>query len=57
MTLDEAAALIRDSAGTIIGAVLAVRDAFKRRHRRGERAADDARAFAEEIVGTIREPS
>ena len=53
-TLDDSAAPIRDAAGDIVGAVLMFRDVGDR--RRAERAIEDARAFAEGIVDTIREP-
>jgi len=52
--LDDSAAPIRDAAGTVVGAVLVFRDVTDR--RRAERAVDDARAFFEGIVNTVREP-
>jgi PAS domain S-box-containing protein len=51
--LDDAAAPIRDSAGTLLGAVLVFRDVSVRRGL--ERSVEDARAFAEGIVDTVRE--
>jgi len=52
--LDDGAAPIRDSAGSVIGAVLVFRDVSERRGR--ERAIEAARAIAEGIVQTVREP-
>jgi PAS domain S-box-containing protein len=52
--LDDGAAPIRDGGAALVGAVLVFRDVGER--RRGERTVEDARAFAEGIVGTIREP-
>ena len=52
--LDDGAAPIRDASGTMLGAVLIFRDVSGR--RRHERAIGDARAFAEGIVDTLREP-
>jgi PAS domain S-box-containing protein len=52
--LDDGAAVVRDSSGAVLGAVLVFRDVSER--RRGETVAEDARAFAESIVGTIRQP-
>ncbi len=52
--LDESAAPIRDGSGTLVGAVLVFRDVGER--RRIERAADDARCYAEGIVEAVREP-
>src|SRR5688572_5920869 len=52
--LDDGAAPLRDAAGTVVGAVLVFRDVTDR--RRAERAVEDARAFAEAIVETVREP-
>jgi PAS domain S-box-containing protein len=52
--LDESAAPMRDAAGTLIGAVLVFRDVGER--RRIERAAEDARGYAEGIVEAVREP-
>jgi PAS domain S-box-containing protein len=52
--IDDSAAPIRDDAGQVYGTVLVFRDVSER--RRAERAADDARTYAEGIVGTVREP-
>jgi PAS domain S-box-containing protein len=52
--LDESAAPIRDGSGTLVGAVLVFRDVGER--RRIERAAEDARFYAEGIVEAVREP-
>jgi PAS domain S-box-containing protein len=52
--LDDGAAPIRDSAGAVLGAVLVFRDVSERRGR--ERGVEAARAFAEGIVETVREP-
>lgn len=52
--LDDGAAPIRDAAGAVVGVVLVFRDVTDR--RRAERAVEDARAFAEGIVATVREP-
>jgi PAS domain S-box-containing protein len=48
------AAPIRDRDGGVAGAVLIFRDVGE--HRRAERAAEDALAYAEAIVETVREP-
>jgi PAS domain S-box-containing protein len=52
--LEDRAAPIRDDGGNVVGVVLVFRDASER--RRAERAAAHARAYAEGIVETIREP-
>jgi PAS domain S-box-containing protein len=52
--LDDSAAPIRNAAGTLIGVVLNFRDVGDR--RRAERAMEEARALAEAIVETVREP-
>jgi PAS domain S-box-containing protein len=52
--IDDSAAPIRDAAGGLAGAVLIFRDVSDR--RRAERAAEDARAYAEGIVETVRDP-
>lgn len=52
--IDDSAAPIRDRAGGLAGAVLVFSDARER--RQAERAEADARAFAEAIVETVREP-
>jgi PAS domain S-box-containing protein len=52
--LDDGAAPIRDASGAVLGAVLVFRDVSERRGR--ERAVEDARAFAEGIIETMREP-
>jgi PAS domain S-box-containing protein len=52
--LDDSAAPIRDADGVVVGVVLVFRDVTDR--RRAERAAEDARAFAEGIVETVRQP-
>jgi PAS domain S-box-containing protein len=51
--LDDSAAPIRDLAGNVIGVVLVFSDVGER--RRIERAADDARSYAEGIVEAVRE--
>ena len=43
-----------DASGTMLGAVLIFRDVSER--RRAEKIVQEARAFAEDIVETIREP-
>lgn len=52
--IDDSAAPIRDGAGGLAGAVLIFRDVSDR--RRAERAAEDARSYAEGIVETVRDP-
>lgn len=52
--LDNNAVPIREHAGDIVGVVLVFRDITER--RRAEQAAQDARAYAEGIVETVREP-
>ena len=52
--IDDSAAPIRNEAGDIAGVVLVFRDCTER--RRHERAAQEALAYAEEIVATLREP-
>ncbi|HUR55491.1 MAG TPA: PAS domain S-box protein [Gemmataceae bacterium] len=52
--LDDGAAPIRGTGGEVAGVVLVFRDVTDR--RRAERAVEDARAFAEGIVRTVREP-
>jgi len=52
--VDDSAAPIRDRAGALVGAVLVFRDADER--RRAERCVNDALAYAEGIVNTVREP-
>jgi PAS domain S-box-containing protein len=52
--IDDSAAPIRDGAGGLAGAVLIFQDISDR--RRAERAAEDARAYAEGIVETVSEP-
>lgn len=52
--LDESAAPMRDGSGMLIGAVLIFREVGER--RRIERAAEDARLYAEGIVEAVREP-
>jgi PAS domain S-box-containing protein len=52
--LEDRAAPIRDDGGNVVGVVLVFRDVSER--RRAERAAAHARAYAEGIVETIREP-
>src|SRR5947209_8647110 len=52
--IDDSAAPIRDRAGAMAGAVLVFRDISDR--RQAERAEEDARAYAEGIVATVRAP-
>jgi PAS domain S-box-containing protein len=52
--VDDSGAPVRDAAGAIAGVVLVFRDVSER--RRAERAAEDALAYAEAIVDTVREP-
>ncbi len=52
--LDDGAAPIKDSSGSIAGAVLVFRDVSVR--RRAELAVEEALAYAEVIVETVREP-
>jgi len=52
--IDDSAAPIRDAAGGLAGTVLIFRDISDRRHI--ERAVEDALAYAEGIVDTVREP-
>ena len=52
--LDDGAVPIRDTLGSVLGAVLVFRDVGERRNR--ERSVEDARAFAEGIIETVREP-
>lgn len=52
--LDDGAAPMRDLGGAVVGAVLVFRDVTER--RRAEQAVEAARAFAEGIVATVREP-
>jgi PAS domain S-box-containing protein len=52
--IDDSAAPIRNAAGGLAGAVLVFRDISDR--RRTERVAEDAHAYAEGIVETVREP-
>ncbi|MDB5312368.1 MAG: sensor protein [Gemmataceae bacterium] len=52
--LDHGAAPVRDAAGAVVGAVLVFCDVSER--QRAVRAVEDARAFAEGIVQTVREP-
>ncbi len=54
LPIDDSAAPIRDRAGSLAGTVLVFRDVSK--GRRVERAAEDALAYAEAIVETVREP-
>jgi PAS domain S-box-containing protein len=53
-SIDDSAAPIRDDQGTVAGVVLVFRDISDR--RRLEREIADARAYAENIVATVREP-
>jgi PAS domain S-box-containing protein len=52
--LDHGAAPIRDAAGAVVGAVLIFCDVSER--QRAVRAVEEARAFAELIIETLREP-
>ena len=52
--IDDSAAPIRDGTDELVGAVLVFSNASER--RRAERAEEEARAFAEAIVATVREP-
>jgi PAS domain S-box-containing protein len=53
-SIDDSAAPIQDDQGTVAGVVLVFRDISDR--RRLEREIADARAYAENIVATVREP-
>jgi PAS domain S-box-containing protein len=53
-SIDDSAAPIRDADGNILGVVLIFRDITERRN--AERVIADARAYAESIVDTVREP-
>ena len=53
-SIDDSAAPIRDDQGTVAGVVLVFRDITDRRQL--ERGIADARAYAENIVATVREP-
>jgi two-component system, chemotaxis family, CheB/CheR fusion protein len=52
--IDDSATPIRDEAGNVLGIALVFHDISER--RRAERLAQDARDYAESIVGTVREP-
>ncbi len=52
--IEDSAASIRDDAGRVGGCVLVFRDITER--RKAERAVQDALAYAEAIVATVREP-
>jgi PAS domain S-box-containing protein len=52
--IDDSAAPIRDGQAQVVGCVLIFRDITDR--RRAERLIADARAYAESIVATVREP-
>jgi PAS domain S-box-containing protein len=52
--IDDSAAPVRDEAGSLVGVVMVFRDISERKE--AERVAAAARAFAESIVDTIREP-
>ena len=52
--IDDSAAPIHDATGNMAGAVLIFRDSSER--RLAERLAEEARAYAESIVETVREP-
>jgi len=52
--LDDSAAPVRDEFGAIVAVVLVFRDVTGR--RRAERAVEEALAFAEGIIETVREP-
>ncbi len=52
--IDDSAAAIKDAQGRVIGVVLIFRDITDR--RQGELAIDRAKAYAESIVTTVREP-
>ena len=52
--IDDSAAPVRDHAGNLIGVVMVFRDISDRKE--AERVVAAARAFAESIVDTIREP-
>ena len=52
--IDDSAAPIRNAKGDVVGVVLVFRDVTER--RRQERAVQDALAYAEGIVETVREP-
>ena len=52
--IDDSAAPIRNAAGDVAGVVLVFRDVTER--RRQEREVQDALAYAEEIIATLREP-
>jgi PAS domain S-box-containing protein len=52
--IDNGAAPVRDTAGSVVGAVLVFCDVSE--CRRAVRGVEDARAFAEGIVETVREP-
>jgi PAS domain S-box-containing protein len=53
-SIDDSAAPIRSKEGEIFGCVLIFRDVTER--RKAERVVADARAYAENIVDTVREP-
>jgi PAS domain S-box-containing protein len=52
--IDDSAAPVRDAAGNLIGVVMVFRDIGEK--RRQERTVQDALAYAESIVDTVRDP-
>ena len=52
--IDDSASLVRDDAGQAVGVVMVFRDISER--KKAERVVAAARAFAESVVDTIREP-
>jgi PAS domain S-box-containing protein len=52
--IDDSASPIRDEQGIVAGVVLVFRDVTERRKQ--ERAAEDALAYAEDIIANLREP-
>ena len=52
--IDDSAAPVRDAAGNLIGVVMVFRDISELRRR--ERAVQDALAYAEGIIDTVRDP-
>ena len=52
--IDDSTAPVRDEAGNVIGVVMVFRDISELRRR--ERAVQDARAYADSIIDTVRDP-